>query len=147
MPAVAEQVAILEDDPNRITAMRACVTETLPGIEVVVFDDAREMIGWLGRNLGDVVLTSLDHDLPLRGHEGKTIDCGTGREVADYLASVPPTLHRAWCSPSRMPAGRSAGFILVMIRRGSPVHGPSRCGRTFVMAGSAPVEPFRENSA
>ncbi len=91
MSAVADQVAILEDDPNRITAMRACLTETLPGAEVVVFDDARKMIAWLGQNLGEVVLIALDHDLPLRNHEGKAIDCGTGRQVADYLASVPPT--------------------------------------------------------
>jgi DNA-binding NtrC family response regulator len=86
-----ERVAILEDDPNRITAMRACLTETRPGVEVVVFEDAQEMIAWLGENLGEVVLISLDHDLPLRKNDAEAIDCGTGRQVADYLASVAPT--------------------------------------------------------
>ena len=49
------------------------------------------MIAWLGEHLGRVILLSLDHDLPLRGPAGEAIDCGTGREVADFLASVPPT--------------------------------------------------------
>jgi hypothetical protein len=88
---VAEVAAILEDDPNRIVAMRACLAETLPGIGVVFFEDAQKMIAWLAEHLGEVVLISLDHDLPLRTQEGRTIDCGTGRQVADYLASVPPT--------------------------------------------------------
>jgi hypothetical protein len=91
MPAVAELVAILEDDANRITAMQFCLANLLPSIEVVFFEDAQLMIDWLGDNLGEVVLISLDHDLPPRDHEGKTIDCGNGRQVADYLGSVPPT--------------------------------------------------------
>jgi len=91
MHIMPERVAILEDDPNRITAMQTCLAEVLPGVDVVVFEDAQEMIAWLGQNLGDVTLISLDHDLPLRDREGKSIDCGTGRQVADYLASVPPT--------------------------------------------------------
>ena len=49
------------------------------------------MIAWLGEHLGNVALVSLDHDLPLRDHAGKAIDCRTGRQAADYLASVPPT--------------------------------------------------------
>ena len=91
MCSMADQVAILEDDPNRIAAMRACLTESLPGIEVVVFEHAQEMIAWLDQHLGEVVLISLDHDLPLRDHEDQTLDCGTGRQVADYLALTPPT--------------------------------------------------------
>ncbi|MDB5290124.1 MAG: hypothetical protein JWL69_1365 [Phycisphaerales bacterium] len=91
MPVVAEFVAILEDDANRVTAMRASLSEVLPGIESIFLDDAGKMIAWLGEHLGEVVLISLDHDLPLRGHAGQTTDCGTGRQVADYLASVLPT--------------------------------------------------------
>ncbi len=88
---MADTVAILEDDQNRITAMRTCLAETLPGIKADFFEDAQEMIAWLSEHLGNVILISLDHDLPLRNREGKTIDCGTGRQVADYLASVSPT--------------------------------------------------------
>ena len=90
MPGVPRVVAILEDDPARIAAMRACLDELLPGAAAAFFEDAMQMIAWLGRHLGDVVLISLDHDLPLRADRGRTVDCGTGRQVADYLASVPP---------------------------------------------------------
>jgi hypothetical protein len=88
---VPEYVAILEDNADRIVAMRLCVAEALPGFEVIFFDKLQEMIAWLGQHLGEVLLISLDHDLPLRNEEGKSIDCGTGREVADYLVSLPPT--------------------------------------------------------
>ena len=88
---VAGFLAILEDDSNRIAAMRACVADLLPGIETVFFDSARVMISWLRQHLGDVALISLDHDLPLRNAIGETADFGTGRQVVDFLASIPPT--------------------------------------------------------
>lgn len=88
---MAEWVAILEDDPNRIVEMRRCLVEILPEAESVFFQDARQMIDWLGLHLGNVILISLDHDLPLRDDDGRSIDCGTGRQVADYLAALPPT--------------------------------------------------------
>ena len=71
--------------------MRACLSELLPGTEPVFFPIAREMISWLGEHLGDAVLISLDHDLPISRQEGRTVDCGSGREVADFLASMAPT--------------------------------------------------------
>ncbi len=71
--------------------MRTCPTKILSGIEIVFFEDAAEMIVWLGQHLGEVVLISLDHDLPIRNESGKSIDCGAGREVVDYLAALPPT--------------------------------------------------------
>jgi len=91
MPTVARLVAILEDDADRVAAMRACLSAVLPGVDAVFFEDAREMITWLRHHLSEVELLSLDHDLPLRGRGGATIDCGTGRQVVDYLASLPPT--------------------------------------------------------
>lgn len=84
-------VAILEDHAGRIAEMRACLGEVLPGMEVAFFEDAGGMIEWLGQHLSSVVLISLDHDLPLRDREGQRIDCGTGRQVADYLAARPPS--------------------------------------------------------
>jgi hypothetical protein len=71
--------------------MRACVATELPGVKAAFFDDAASMIEWLSENLGDVVLISLDHDLPVRKSNGATIDYGTGRQVADFLATLPPT--------------------------------------------------------
>jgi len=88
---VSEFVAILEDEQNRIAAMRGCLAEILPGREVVFFEHAQEMIAWLGEHLGQVVLLSLDHDLPVKSSDGNAVDCGTGRQVADYLATVPPS--------------------------------------------------------
>jgi len=84
-------VAILEDGRERVAEMRACLAEIMPAARVVVFENAQEMIGWLREHLGQVVLISLDHDLPVRGEAGRTVDCGTGRQVADYLASLRPS--------------------------------------------------------
>lgn len=48
------------------------------------------MVEWLRVNLKDVIFISLDHDLELLpGENGRMVDCGTGREVADFLATQP----------------------------------------------------------
>ncbi len=85
-----DTIAILEDNGDRIAAMAACLADVMPGVEIVFFEDAALMIAWLGRHLGQVVLISLDHDLPLRNVAGEMIDCGTGRQVADFLAVMLP---------------------------------------------------------
>ena len=84
-------VAILEDDSRRVGEMRACLGETSPRIESIFFESADEIIAWLGEHLAEVALISLDHDLPLRQRDGHLFDCGTGREVADFLACLVPT--------------------------------------------------------
>ena len=89
---VVRYVAILEDTEGRIAEMRARLAELLPAYEPVFFDNAAEMVAWLDERLPEVVLISLDHDLPLRQvRDGREVDPGTGREVADFLASLPPT--------------------------------------------------------
>ncbi len=82
---------ILEDDVRRIAAMRSCLRKIVPRVEAVFFEDAREMIAWLPGHRSEVVLISLDHDLPMKDVAGEALDCGTGRQVADYLASELPT--------------------------------------------------------
>lgn len=84
-------IAILEDDAGRIDAMKTCLAGIFPGAKIVFHDDAQSMIDWLGQDLGEVILISLDHDLPIRTVDGKSVDCGTGRQVTDYLATLPPT--------------------------------------------------------
>ena len=84
-------VAILEDSAGRIAEMHACLTEALPTFRTIFFENAFEMIAWLKGHLGEVALISLDHDLPLTDRMGKLIECGDGRIVADFLASLPPT--------------------------------------------------------
>ena len=84
-------VAILEDDAGRLAPMRPCLVRLLPQYEHAFFDNASEMIAWLPDHLHETVLISLDHDLPLRQvRNGQLVDAGTGRQVADYLATVPP---------------------------------------------------------
>jgi len=82
------------------------------------------MITWLGDHIGDVALMSLDHDLPIRRDAGRSIDCGTGREVADFLASMPPTcpviVHSSnnQCAPGMYFGLKHAGWTCTRIYPG-----------------------------
>ena len=122
MLRVGDLIAILEDDPERVNAMRACLAEAMLDVKVVVFDDAQRMIVWLCRHLSRVALISLDHDLRLRNVAGATIDCGTGRQVADYLASMSPAcpvvVHSSnpSCAPGMFFALRDAGWRCSQVR-------------------------------
>jgi hypothetical protein len=86
-------VAILEDHRDRAAAMRRLLARELPHLNVVIFDASAEMIEWLERSLPDTVLVSLDHDLlprrPPGGGDDSMKVVGTGREVADFLATYP----------------------------------------------------------
>ena len=84
-------IAILEDDPPRVAEMRDALAESLPNSQAVFFEQASEMIRWLGDHLAEVVLVSLDHDLPLRQVDGELIDFGTGRQVVNRLIAKPCT--------------------------------------------------------
>ena len=53
-----------------------------------VWYDAQSMIGELSGFLPDALLVSLDHDL--NPQPGSDRDPGTGLEVAEYLAKLPP---------------------------------------------------------
>ena len=80
-------MAILEDDVGRLAEFRAHLPTLLPGHAAVYFDNAGEMIAWLTDHLAETVLISLDHDLPLvQVRDGRAVDPGTGRDVADYLS-------------------------------------------------------------
>jgi hypothetical protein len=118
---VAVTVAILEDNADRIDEMQACLSEALPDVLSVFFENAFEMIAWLKEHLGEVVLISLDHDLPLLDGEGRPSDCGDGRMVADFLASRPPTcpviVHssNAYCAPGMCYALEEAHWLLARV--------------------------------
>lgn len=84
-------VAILEDDPRRVDAMRPVLEELLPACDHVFIANAPDMIRWLGENLWSCVLISLDHDLDsVVPRERQAFDPGCGRDVADFLAKSPP---------------------------------------------------------
>jgi hypothetical protein len=79
-------IAILEDDAGRIAAMKEWLDDRFSMYEHVIFESADRMIDWLALNLDRVLIASLDHDLePI--HQPNP---GTGRLVADYLATKSP---------------------------------------------------------
>src|SRR3569623_156109 len=102
--------------------MRARLSEHFPAREHVFFPSSADMREYLRANLQDLVLISLDHDLELQiGPNGETRDLGTGREVADYLASCAPAspviIHSTyhWASIGMQSVLREAGWKAVRI--------------------------------
>ncbi len=89
---MAMKIVILEDNSDRQAAMRACLADRFSQYDAHFFDNPAEMIAFLSEHLSDTVAISLDHDLDLiPGPDGRCIDPGTGREVADFLAQNKPT--------------------------------------------------------
>jgi hypothetical protein len=85
------KIVILEDDPYRTQEMIHRLLELYPGVEVVIFDNAPDMIDWLKEHLEQAKIICLDHDLgPNRSRHGELFDPGTGRDVADYLSTKKP---------------------------------------------------------
>jgi hypothetical protein len=83
-------VAILEDNAERRAAMERLLAIHFPGHSRRYFTSSSAIVKWLRANLSAVILISLDHDLELLpGENGRMVDCGTGREVVDFLATQP----------------------------------------------------------
>lgn len=84
-------IAVLDDDQGRRLAMQAALADRLPQYLHVFFDNAPDMIAWLSEHMYDLAAVSLDHDLgPNREREGIQFDPGTGRDVAEFLATQDP---------------------------------------------------------
>lgn len=79
-------ILILEDNAERIEAFRRVAARVAPGMDVVVWSDARAMIREVGDRLEACRLISLDHDL--YAPPGSP-DPGDGLEVAKFLVSRP----------------------------------------------------------
>lgn len=89
---MAMKIAILEDNLDRQAAMRACLADRFYMYDAKFFDEAAQMIEFLKLHLAQTILISLDHDLEMKpGNNGRYIDPGTGRDVADFLATMTPT--------------------------------------------------------
>lgn len=87
---MAGRIIVLEDNEDRKIAMRA-VLQKWPNYPVAMFETAPGVIEFLKDALNDAIVISLDHDLELRPDgSGRFMDCGTGREVADFLAREKP---------------------------------------------------------
>ena len=82
-------IVILEDNKDRIAAMDECLADKFPFFERRFFRTAAATIAWLAENLPRVVCLSLDHDLEPTSPGDP--DPGTGRMVADFLATSRPT--------------------------------------------------------
>ena len=84
-------VAILEDNDERTEAMRECLSRLVDPRDIQFFKSAPQMADWLREHLDRVRVISLDHDLdPVPGPDGKAIEAGDGRDVANYLATQRP---------------------------------------------------------
>ncbi len=84
-------VAILDDEPCRLSLMQKALDEELEGYSCVTFDNAPDMIEGLPAILPETVLISLDHDLgPSRQRDGEVFEPGLGRDVADFLEKQTP---------------------------------------------------------
>ncbi len=85
------KIIILEDNYDRQAEMRRCLQDRFHQYEIVFFDEAKEMVAYLESNLASALIISLDHDLELIPQKnGKLLDRGTGREVADSLVQREP---------------------------------------------------------
>jgi hypothetical protein len=110
-------IIVLEDDEERVAAMKEVLTERFDKFEHVFFDNAPEMIAWLKKKLKQVSLICLDHDLGPNRQRGEEIfDPGTGRDVVDFLVTqvpqCPVIVHttNSWAAPGMETALSEAGW-------------------------------------
>ena len=86
-----EKIIILEDNAERRAVMERCLRDRFHQFGIVFFDAAAPMKEFCDHHWQEILLIALDHDLELQpGPDGHCIDPGTGREMADYLASKSP---------------------------------------------------------
>ena len=86
------EIVILEDNLDRRAVMRDCLVERFPQHPARFFVTAGETIAFLQNNLPQVLAIALDHDLDLISIvPRRNLDPGSGRDVADFLATKSPT--------------------------------------------------------
>jgi hypothetical protein len=89
---MAKKIVILEDNTARRAAMERCLQDRFYQFDVVFFEAAGPMQEFCARHLEETILIGLDHDLEMQpGSHGRCHDMGTGRQVADFLATRKPT--------------------------------------------------------
>ena len=85
-------IAILEDNPERRRAMQASAGDRLYTFETRCFQNPKDILDFLDGHLEETIAISLDHDMELTiERDGLLSDPGTGRDVADFLATKAPT--------------------------------------------------------
>ena len=84
-------ILILEDNSDRRHAMQVAIADRFAQYPTYFFATAGEFIDYLRRTDEMPLAISLDHDLDLIPiAEGRLIDPGSGRDVADFLATMKP---------------------------------------------------------
>lgn len=84
-------IVILDDELDRLEAMSAVLSERLPQYRISTFKNGPDIIAWLRDKISSAALISLDHDLFPQSEDEP--DPGTGRDVADFLATQSPVCH------------------------------------------------------
>ena len=85
------KIVILEDNADRQVIMRHLLADRFYTFDVRFFDNARETIEFLASHLDDTLVVAIDNDLDMKpGPDGRMIDQGEGRHVAEFLATQPP---------------------------------------------------------
>ena len=88
---MALNIVILEDNKDRQDVMAKCLADRFYQYERRFFQTSSEAIRFLDQHLPETIVIALDHDLDLQeGQHGLCVDGGTGREVADFLATKSP---------------------------------------------------------
>ncbi len=85
------EILVLEDNCDRRAAMAECLADRFYTYAPVFFHEPQPMRCYLRDHLEEAICISLDHDMDLiEDAAGYLSDPGTGREVADYLATRSP---------------------------------------------------------
>jgi hypothetical protein len=88
---MAMKIVILEDNADRCAVMRDCLADRLYTFEPHFFAQARDVVAYLTEFADQTIAISLDHDLEPAVSGGLDVgDPGTGRDVAEFLASRSP---------------------------------------------------------
>ena len=89
--AVAMKIVILEDNADRQAVMRTLLADRFYTFDTQFFDNAPEAIAFLAAHLAETLVVSIDNDLDAKsGPDGRLVDQGEGRQVAEFLAGHPP---------------------------------------------------------
>jgi CheY-like chemotaxis protein len=84
-------VVIVEDNADRQAVMRRLMADRLYTFDARFFDNAPEAIEFLAAHLPETLVVALDNDLDMKpGPDGRGVDQGEGRQVAEFLATRPP---------------------------------------------------------
>lgn len=85
------KIVVLEDNRDRREAMQRYLADRLYTYVAIFFEAPQPTLAYLREHIHEVICISLDHDMDMIDDgAGGLVDSGSGREVADFLATHPP---------------------------------------------------------